>query len=175
MKSFAGCRRGQIAIILTLTIPALVGAVAIATDIAILYSDCARAQQAADAAVLAGARYLPSNPSSAIRTARTCAAFNGVRPDEIVSANVGPDHLSITISISRSVPYLFSKVFGTANGKVGVVATARINSLGTRHRSVLARVTSNGRTPATASAARETSRSNANLNQIAALNRYSYL
>lgn len=175
MKSVTGCRRGQIAIILMLTIPALVGAVAIATDFAILYSDCARAQQAADAAVLAGARYLPSNPSSAIRIARTCAALNGVKPDEIVSTNVGTDQLSITISISRSVPYLFSKVFGTAKGRVGVVATARISAVRARRRSVLAHLTNNRRPLASARVESPTSRSNADLVQTASLNVYSYL
>lgn len=118
----------------TLAIPALVAAAAIGTDIALLYSDLAQAQNAANAAVQAGVRFLPASPDSAVRTARSCATLNGIRPGEILSTEIGPDHLSITISISRSVPYVFSKVFRLGDGELGIAATARVNSGSPPHR-----------------------------------------
>jgi hypothetical protein len=126
-------------IILSLAIPVLAGAAAISTVIAHLYSDLAQAQKAANAAVVAGARFLPASPDSAVRTAKSCATLNGIRPDEILSTEIGPDHLSITISISRSVPYVFSKVFRLGEGELGIVATARVSLVGQPHRLVTAR------------------------------------
>lgn len=127
------------AIILILAIPVLVGAVAIGTDIAVLHSDLVQAQEAADAAVLAGVRFLPASPDSAIRTAKSCATLHGIRPGEIISTEIGPDHLSITISISRSIPYVFSNIFRLEVGKLGIVATARVNSASPPYRLMITR------------------------------------
>src|ERR1019366_8385214 len=62
--------KGQMMILYAGAIVALLGAVALCTDVAVMYVNWQQAQKAADAAALAGATYLPSNPSTAISTAQ---------------------------------------------------------------------------------------------------------
>jgi Flp pilus assembly protein TadG len=56
---FAG---GQMALVLTLALPALLAAVGLAADIGVLYFNWVQLQKAADAAALAGAEYLVATP-----------------------------------------------------------------------------------------------------------------
>src|ERR1700693_5373565 len=89
MIARARFRRGQIAVILTLAVPALIGAIAFGTDIAVLYMNLRQLQRSTDAAVMAGAAYLPSDPVMAVTTARSYARVCGIRNDEIVATQIG--------------------------------------------------------------------------------------
>jgi uncharacterized membrane protein len=50
-------RKGQIAVVMTLAIAALLGAMALSTDVAVMYYNWMQLQKAADASALAGATY----------------------------------------------------------------------------------------------------------------------
>ena len=69
--------RGQALVLFVLMALVMVGSVAIVTDISWLWYGQQRMQRAADAAALAGAIYLPGNPTPAYSTARAEAAKNG--------------------------------------------------------------------------------------------------
>jgi hypothetical protein len=103
---------------------------ALSCDIAILYVNWLRPQKAADAAVLADANYLPSNGTLAISTANSYARLNGIGSGEIVSTNVAPDDLSITVSLAGRVPYYFATLLGLTNGWVSAKATAGVQASG---------------------------------------------
>jgi hypothetical protein len=104
----------------------LLGAVGLGTDIAVLYFNWMQLQKAADASALAGAGYLPANPNRATTTAQQYAGINGIQPSEIVSTQVAGDDLSITVTLSRTVPYYFLRVLGLTTGKVGAAAAAAV-------------------------------------------------
>jgi Flp pilus assembly protein TadG len=116
--------RGQIFVIVALIIPALLGAVALGTDVTIFYFNWVQLQKAADAAVLGGANYLPDNPTAATNTAKQLALSNGVKTSEIVSNAVAAGGLSISIKLQRTVPYYFARVLGLSTGLVTTSATA---------------------------------------------------
>jgi Flp pilus assembly protein TadG len=116
--------KGQMAVIIALVIPVLVGTIALGTDIAVLYYNWNVLQKAADAGALAGANYLPDNPTQAKATANQFAENNGVLAAEIVSTSVASDDSSITMTAQRTVPYYFAKVLGLTNGAVSVTASA---------------------------------------------------
>jgi Putative Flp pilus-assembly TadE/G-like len=116
--------RGQTIIVLALALPALLGAVALGTDVAIFYYNWVQLQKAADAAVLAGANYLPDNPDQAKAIANQYAQTDGAKAGEIVATTVSEDDLSLTIKLQRTVPYYFAKVLGLATGVVATTATA---------------------------------------------------
>ncbi|MBF6569239.1 MAG: hypothetical protein IVW54_10240 [Candidatus Binataceae bacterium] len=120
--------RGQIAVILALILPVLLGSMALGTDIAILYFNWVQMQKAADAAVLAGANYLPGDPSQAQTVANNNAMTNGIAQSEIVSTIVASDDMSITMTVNRNVNYYFAKALGLTTGGVGTAATAGIQS-----------------------------------------------
>lgn len=123
--------RGQIAIVFAVALPVLLGAVALCTDVGVFYLNWEYMQKAADAAVLAGAnRGLPYDPALAIQTANQYAELNGVKADEIVYTKTGEDNMSLSMKITREVPYYFGKVLGLKQGPVTVAATAGLKSAG---------------------------------------------
>jgi hypothetical protein len=125
MQILSRFKRGQAVVILTLVIPALIGAVALGTDVALFYYNWIKLQKAADAAVLGGASYLPSNPNLAVATARKLAATHGIKPEEIVFTLVASNNMSMTMGVRRTLPHLFG-VLGLANGNVTTAATAAV-------------------------------------------------
>jgi Flp pilus assembly protein TadG len=119
-----GKSKGQMVVILALALPVLIGAIALGADVSVFYFNWVQLQKAADAAVLAGANYLPDNPTTAKTTANNYAQNNGAKAAEITSTTVSPDNLTITMNLQRNVPYYFARVLGLSNGLVKVSATA---------------------------------------------------
>jgi Flp pilus assembly protein TadG len=130
MKIQQQTRRGQIIFVLALSIGALIGTIALCTDIGLLYYNSELLQKAADSAALAGAHYLPYDPTRALSTANSFALSNGVNANEIVSTTVATDDQSITISLARSVAFYFATVIGIRSGRVNAAATAGLQGLG---------------------------------------------
>src|ERR1700730_4969578 len=118
--------KGQAAIALSLAIPVMVGAACLAADMLALYRGFARLQGAADTAVLAGAMYLPANPTLARSAALASAQMNGISKSEIVYSHPASDGRSITMVIERSVPYHFARLLGLSQSLVTVKAVAGI-------------------------------------------------
>ncbi|MGZ3618874.1 MAG: pilus assembly protein TadG-related protein [Candidatus Binataceae bacterium] len=119
-------KRGQIAVALILVMIPLLGAIGLGSDLGLLYFHWGILQKAADAAVLAGAGYLPNHPSTAQTTATGYATKNGVRTTEITSNTVAADNMSITMTTSRTVPYYFLQLVGVTSGTVKPIAKAGI-------------------------------------------------
>jgi hypothetical protein len=94
-----------------------------------LYCSSVHLQQAANAAVLSGAIYLPTNPALAESAARSKARMNGIRENEIVYDRPASDHRSITMVVERKVPYRFARLFGLSQSKMIVKAVAGISSV----------------------------------------------
>lgn len=126
MKVFSYLRRGQTAIILTLALPSLIAAAILGIDATTVFVTRIRLQRSVEAAVLAGAGYLPSNPSRAIRTARTFAGLDGLKSTEIVSTRISSDRASITMSARRAAPGYFARAIGLAIAPISATATARV-------------------------------------------------
>ena len=120
--------KGQVAVILALVLPALIGAVALGTDVAIFYFNWVELQKAADSAVLAGATFLPATPSVAVSTAQNYAELNGIQNSEIVYVQVASNNMSIAMKLQRTVPYYFARVLGLTSGIVAVSAVAGIEA-----------------------------------------------
>jgi hypothetical protein len=99
--------RGQMAVVMMLLMLPLLNLIGLGSDIGLLYFNWGILQKAADAAVLAGAGYLPNHPSTATTTATGYATKNGLKNGEIISNTLTPDDMSITMTTSRTVPYYF--------------------------------------------------------------------
>ena len=121
----AVCRsRAQILILLALLLPVLLGAMALGTDISVFYFQWGNLQRAADAAALAGASRLPLDPDGAMATARDYVRRNGVATGEVSSVTVSADHRSLTVTLTRNVPYYFGSVLGLGQSPVSARASA---------------------------------------------------
>jgi Flp pilus assembly protein TadG len=119
---------GQIAIVYAGALIALVGAVGLGADVAVMYFNWLSMQKAADAAALAGANDLPEDPDTAKTTAKQYAELNGLTAGEVgdpvvVVPNDGSTS-TITVNAARDVPYFFGKVFGLKQQLIQVSATA---------------------------------------------------
>ncbi|MGH7935351.1 MAG: TadG family pilus assembly protein [Candidatus Binataceae bacterium] len=99
---------------------------ALSIDVAVMYFNWMTLQKAADAAVFAGAGYLPQMPDAAVTTANGYASANGVHAGEIVSTEVTANNTRISIRVQRSVPYFFGKILGLTSALVSASATALV-------------------------------------------------
>jgi Putative Flp pilus-assembly TadE/G-like len=141
-------RRGQMAVVMTFAIATLLGAMALGTDIGVLYFNWMQLQKGADAAALAGAgEYGPQTPpapkcqwsavsSPAQNAACDYALSNGIKKSEIQSINAPALNLpasshvptggpTVQVLVQRTnIPIYFGRVLGLSNPSANAVATA---------------------------------------------------
>src|SRR5216684_4371126 len=146
--------RGQIAVVMTFAIATLLGAMALGTDVAVMYFNWVQLQKGADAAALAGAFYLiPTNstqypidsaavsaagcsgqPDDASKAACTYAYKNKIAVDsnnlKIVensaSLPAAAPKPNIQVWVNRpNLPYIFGKVIGLNTYSVSAIATGQ--------------------------------------------------
>src|SRR5713226_5815082 len=75
MKPRSGYMKGQIAVVMTFAIATLLGAMALGTDVAMMYFNWVQLQKAADAAVIAGASQLTGQPDASGNTSANAKAY----------------------------------------------------------------------------------------------------
>lgn len=120
--------RGAALVLVAAALIALLGFSAIVVDVGVLYLNRERLSNAADAAALAGAQFLPEDPATAVSTARHYALQNGIQTGEF-SVNVGADGRSITVDVQRQVSLYLEKVFGDSAAQVRSHAKAEIGGV----------------------------------------------
>jgi hypothetical protein len=118
-------------VVLTLVLPVLLGAVGLGADIGILYLNWAQIQKAADAAALAAAQHLTGSTATTDNTAvenvgQQYAQLNGVSGADTINVAPAADEKSVTVTVSRTVPYYFLKLVGVQSGLVTARALAGI-------------------------------------------------
>ena len=116
-------QKGSVAVLAALAMTALLGCAALAVDVANLYLNKTQISNMADAAALAGARDLPDSSQLAISTAQYYANQNGKNGDDI-QALVNDSNTIVTVTVNRTVPLFFAKVFKLYNTSVSATAQA---------------------------------------------------
>jgi hypothetical protein len=104
---------GYLVIWVALLLPVLIGMAALGVDVGMWYVSANEQQKAADAAALAGAARLPSDPTAAAATARQVASANGFTDgtdDVVITTTPTGNRLSVTIA--KTVPNSFGPVLG---------------------------------------------------------------
>lgn len=117
---------GQATVLTLVFLVVLLGMAALVLDLGSWYRADRATQSTADAAALAGAQALPENPGQATTLAQQYANKNGGLGSGSVSISskiVSNDTLSVTVK--RSAPGFFSKIFGRKSVTVGSTAVAR--------------------------------------------------
>lgn len=126
--------RGQILIVFAFSLFVIFGVAALAFDGGLMLLEKRDQQNAADAAALAGARFLPGNHADAVATAEDIAATNGFTDgigDQTVEVHHPPlsgpnagDHGYIEVLIGSEKPSLFAGIWGIFSHEVGARAVA---------------------------------------------------
>lgn len=114
----------------------LMGFVAMAIDVGLLYEDRRHLQNSADAAALAGVAELPKNPALARTKAAEWAANNGIDSSQIKAINVrSTDALNDTmhVELEQNFGWIFGRVMGQTTDTIAASADAQIGSLAGGH------------------------------------------
>lgn len=117
--------RGNISILAAFAIIALIGMAAVAIDVGVITYSKAQLVCAMDAAVLAGAQELPSNPAQAVTQAENYAIHNGVSSEQ-VNFSVSSDKKTITGTGLCSVELFFARVLGYISKDIQATAVAHV-------------------------------------------------
>jgi Flp pilus assembly protein TadG len=126
--------RGQAAVLVVVMLTCLLGMAALVVDAGSWFRSARAAQATADAAALAGAQALPEDPAAARSLAVAYADANGgglSGSDVTISSSLSADD-TIAVSVNRSTPGFFAKLFGIdsvstpkhASARAGVPAAA---------------------------------------------------
>jgi Flp pilus assembly protein TadG len=131
---FAGDIRGSIGVIAALTLITLCGLVGLGADVAIWYSNAHRVQTIVETTALSAGRLL-SNSSETTSTitavAKNDALLNGLSSSsDTISVSFGPSGesppsaTSVTVTVKRTLPLMFSGLFLHSAPSVTATATA---------------------------------------------------
>jgi len=121
---------GQVLILTVLAMAVLLGMVAMAVDVGLFLQERRSLQNAADAAALAGAAYLP-NGVMASDKARDWAVQNGIDGSDgrqIQAVNVGTDRVEVVV-VREDAPFIFGRVLGLTSLDIRARAVAQLGSL----------------------------------------------
>lgn len=124
--------RGQIAVIMMIFMPVLIGVIGLGADIGVLYYNWVTLQKAADTAALAGASQLTGDTTTTsnslvVSTGTQYAKVNGVTwTNDTILVSPAADDKSVSVYVSRQVPYYFLQLVGLKSGKVTARATAGV-------------------------------------------------
>jgi hypothetical protein len=118
-------QRGSVTVVVAIALTALVGLVALGTDVGRLYLAKQRAAAAADAAALSGAQLLPFDQHKALLTVEEYLRKNGVR-EQAVTVDLDPALRTLTVTVEDTVDYTFARVLGQTQGRVAGGAVARV-------------------------------------------------
>jgi Flp pilus assembly protein TadG len=92
--------RGSVAVVVAILLPMILGIAGLVITVGSWYETQAQLQNAADAAALAGAQYLPNSPSSADTAAQTLAADNvsGATATPVTPYNGNSNEIQVSVS-----------------------------------------------------------------------------
>jgi Flp pilus assembly protein TadG len=122
---------GQALVLGAFVMVVVLGLAAMAIDVGLFLHERRELQKAADAAALAGAQELPNSPNDAVLKAEEWAASNGIDTGELGPIEVSTTYAAddtITVEVSREVPFIFARVLGYTSDTISADATARVGS-----------------------------------------------
>jgi Flp pilus assembly protein TadG len=126
--------RGISTVLIALTLPAIMGLQALIVDGTHLYVERRGLQNAADAAALAAASYLPTTSAAALAMARAdavlYAALNGyeISPDDVVFTTEMDANDRVTVHTRGGVDFFFASGFGMTFGAVSSRGSAQVGT-----------------------------------------------
>lgn len=117
--------RGQAAVITVMFLATLLGAVAMVLDVGSWFREQRATQSTADASALAAAHELPESPGGANALATQYLAKNGGGTSVVTFSSGLLANDTVSVTVSRDAPGIFSKLFGINSVNVHAKATAR--------------------------------------------------
>lgn len=110
MRFFRG-ERGNVTILVTVVLLALMGVMALVIDMGVVYSEKVKLVNAIDAAILAGGQELPNDQSKARLVMEEYLRINDVSVEEVI-ITIAHDGMSAEIVGTKNVNHYFAKLIG---------------------------------------------------------------
>lgn len=136
-------QRGSSAILVAITMTALLSAVALAVDVGMLLNSRSEAQRAADSAALAGAGSLLIDEDNEPRARNTAIQYGGLNTVRKTAVTVLPEDVDVDLALGRvtarvrrtedrgsAVATWFANVFGVSEVDIAATATAQVQPAG---------------------------------------------
>jgi hypothetical protein len=123
---------GQMLLVAALSMAVLLGFTAMAIDVGMAYQDRRDLQNDADAAALAGAQHLPTNPTAAEDAAADWLTKNGIDSTQVTDVSVESTLVAndtIRVEVDDDFGWVFARVLGMTTSNIGAQAKARVGSL----------------------------------------------
>jgi len=126
----ARAEHGQVFAFTVFALVALLGITALVLDVGSWLHTQRRLQATADAAALAGAQALPTNPSGASQMAVQYGTTNGggVSASDVTITSTNTNDDTITVEAKKQAPAFFSKIFGINLVDINESATALVGT-----------------------------------------------
>jgi hypothetical protein len=129
-----GRESGQMLVLFVLALGVLMGFVAMSIDVGMILHERRSAQNAADAAALAGVQELPGSPSAAVLAAQQWAAQNGFSSEDGATITVNTPYQgnpgAVEVIIEEETPFLFARALGLDSINVHARAVATRDGAG---------------------------------------------
>ena len=121
---------GQVLVLAAVVMVALLGMTAFVVDVGSWFRQQRATQSTVDAAALAGAQLLPTDPASALTTAKDYGAKNGsageLQDSDITISSTYAANDTIKVSKTKDAESFFGKIFGVNVVHVNATATAMV-------------------------------------------------
>jgi|FLYL01.1.fsa_nt_gi hypothetical protein len=137
MRSHTGGELGQTLIMFVLALGVILGFTAMAIDMGLFFEDRRHMQNAADAAALAGAAYLPHEPHTAMAVAEEWLRKHDISDDQIALIDVETTQYpndTMVVELSGQFNWVFGRALGLTQSSVGASAKGMVGSLGSNNR-----------------------------------------
>lgn len=118
--------KGNVSVIIALLLVSLLGFTGLAIDTGLAVVEKVKLSNALDAAILAAAQELPSQPQKAQAVATTYLIENGVDPSKVV-ITISPDGKSIELIGTTDVDHVFMRLIGINQSAVKATSKAIIS------------------------------------------------
>jgi Flp pilus assembly protein TadG len=122
--------RGQAIVLTVLSLVVLLGMAALVLDVGAWFHQKRQLQATADAAALAGAQFLPSNPGGARTEALSNAGKNGggVAGADVTVTSSRATNDTISVKAKKANNGIFSRIAGVMNVDIAATAKARVGA-----------------------------------------------
>lgn len=126
LKILARGERGSALVLVALALTVLLAAVALVTDVGIIFLNRVQVANAADAAALAGVQALPADETRAVLLAQDYGTRNNV-PD--INVEVTENKREIKVTAQRTTNLLFARIMGYTTTSAQAQARAKLEPL----------------------------------------------
>ncbi len=123
MRGFLGNQKGTTLVIAAVTLSALLGIVALVSDIGLAYLEKQKLDNAVDAAALAAVQALKDGQDAARAVAEEYITANGFSTDSM-TVSFPADGKSVEVSDNSSVNFYFARALGISSTSIGSYAKA---------------------------------------------------